>query len=504
MSTPEIEAEALVESTGALWNEAQDERPDLPPLYQDKSFWGMTITQFLGAFNDNLFKQLVIFLSVITVGSAAITVTDRGAQKEVPVIEQGVPPDDIPVSGAGQDSAAPKVEDKQGTADTIFGIPFLLVTGYAGYLADRYSKRTIIISCKVAEIFIMAAGAVAFSLYTPGHLGFLYVVLFLMGTHSGFFGPAKYGILPEILRQSDLPRANGFILMTTFLSIILGGVLAGVLKEHFAARLWVASVAGMSIAAVGAVTSLWVRKIPPSNPTMKFEWSSLAVPPDMVAMLRANRPLMMAVLVSSVFWMLAGMMKSAITAAGLIDQRVGEEKTSYLFAMISVGIAVGAAVGGLISRTDADFRVFRIGAIGMLACMILLAIPSGGDAANLLGPDGKLLHVPGFAESRHWLGYLGSMGVVTLLGVFTGFFAVPLQVYMQKAPPEGKKGRMIAVMNQANWIGIVLNGVVYSAIAQLIEANEWPRCTAFIFIAAIMLPIVLFYHPKNDPEPAAA
>jgi acyl-[acyl-carrier-protein]-phospholipid O-acyltransferase/long-chain-fatty-acid--[acyl-carrier-protein] ligase len=117
---------------------------------------------------------------------------------------------------------------------TIFGIPFLLVTGYAGYLADRYSKRSIIINCKIAEIFIMGAGAVAFTLYTPGHLGFLYVVLFLMGTHSGFFGPAKYGILPEILRPSICRALNGFILMTTFLSIILGGVVAGVLKEHFA------------------------------------------------------------------------------------------------------------------------------------------------------------------------------------------------------------------------------------------------------------------------------
>ncbi len=101
-------------------------------------------------------------------------------------------------------------------------------------------------------------------------------------------------------------------------------------------------------------------------------------------------------------------------------------------------------------------------------------------------------------DGRHWLGHYGSMAVILVLGLFTGFFAVPLQVFMQKAPPEGKKGRMIAVMNQANWIGIVLNGVVYSVIAKLIEARDWPRCSAFVFIAAIMLPIVLFYHPKNE------
>jgi acyl-[acyl-carrier-protein]-phospholipid O-acyltransferase/long-chain-fatty-acid--[acyl-carrier-protein] ligase len=473
---------------------AKRDRSSQPSLYQDPGFWGMTITQFLGAFNDNLFKQLVLFLSIVTVGAASLSSVK-------PVAEQGVPPDAPPTDVAVEADKNPKVEDKQGTADTIFGIPFLLVTGYAGYLADRFSKRTTIITCKVAEIFIMAAGAVAFALYTPGHLGFLYVVLFLMGVHSGFFGPAKYGILPEMLRPSDLARANGFILMTTFLSIILGGVVAGVLKEHFASRLWLASAACMSIAVVGTIASFWVPKLPPANPTMKFEWSCLTVPPDMLALLRANRPLLMALLVSSVFWMLAGMVKSGITAVGMIDQDVGETATSYLFGMVSVGIAAGAAIGGLISRSEVDFRVFRMGAVGMFVCMILLAIPASGDTTALMGEDGKLVRLPSFGESEQWLGYYGSLATVLFLGVFTGFFAVPLQVFMQKSPPEGKKGRMIAVMNQANWIGIVLNGVLYSGIAKLIESKDWPRCSAFIFIAALMLPIVLFYHPKNDePE----
>lgn len=474
----------------------------LPTLYRDPGFWGMTVTQFLGAFNDNLFKQLVMFLSVVAVGAASITTVTPETMEPAATVAAA------PGDEAGSAPAEKKVEDHQGTADTIFGIPFLLVTGFAGYLSDRFSKRRIIILCKVAEIFIMAAGAVAFSLYSPGHLGFLYVVLFMMGVHSGFFGPAKYGILPEMLRPSDLPRANGFILMTTFLSIILGGVVAGVLREHFSSRLWLASVACMSIAVVGTLSSLWVRPVAASNPTMKFEWSALWVPPDMVAMLRANRPLMMALLVSSVFWMLAGMLKSAVTAAGLIDQHVGEVATSYLFGIISIGIAAGAGIGGVISRGKVDFRVMRAGAIGMLACMILLSIPGGGDATKLIDVQGKLTHYPGVGESRQWIGYIGSMGTLLMLGAFTGLFIVPLQVFMQEAPPEGKKGRMIAVMNQANWVGVVLNGVVYSGIARLIEARGWPRCTAFVFIAAIMLPIVLFYHPKSeklpDVEPALA
>jgi MFS family permease len=491
MSTPEISEPAATSTADGPGRHIDFNAQ--PTLYRDRAFWGMTVTQFLGAFNDNLFKQIVMFLSIVTIGAAAITVDEPAAV---------VPPGPVDAALAVDPVAQSKVTDRQGTADTIFGIPFLLVTGYAGYLADRYSKRSIIISCKVAEIFIMAAGAVAFALYVPGQLTFLYVVLFLMGVHSGFFGPAKYGILPEMLRPSDLPRANGFILMTTFLSIILGGVVAGVLKEYFETQIWLASIACMSIAVLGTLSAFWVRRVPIANPNLKFEWSALAVPPDMTAMLRANRPLLMALLVSSVFWMLAGMLKSAVTASGMIDQLVGEVSTSYLFGTISVGIAVGAAVGGLISGGDVNFRVMRAGAIGMFVCMLLLAIPSDADATALLGPDGKITRMPGFGESQQWIGYFGAMATLLFLGVFTGFFAVPLQVFMQKAPPEGQKGRMIAVMNQANWVGIVLNGIIYGWIARLIEARNWPRCTAFLFIAAIMLPIVLFYHPKNETAPA--
>ena len=179
----------------------------LPSLYSDRSFWGMAVTQFLGAFNDNLFKQLILLLS--------ITITANGV-----------------------------AEDQQGTAMVVFSLPFLIVTGFAGYLADRLSKRGIVVSCKVAEIVIMGLGGVAFALYTQSSsLTFLYVVLFLMGAQSGFFGPAKYGILPEILRPDDLPRANGFILMTTFVAIIMGTVVAGILLEYFPNRQWVGSMA---------------------------------------------------------------------------------------------------------------------------------------------------------------------------------------------------------------------------------------------------------------------
>lgn len=453
MSSAEITSEAIAEHL---------DTQALPSLYADRSFWGMTITQFFGAFNDNLFKQLILLLSIVVLADGTKS-------------------------------------DHQGTATLIFSLPFLLVTGIAGYLSDRYPKRPIIILCKIAEIAVMALGALAFAVYGRSNsLAFLYVVLFFMGAQSGFFGPAKYGILPEMLRDNDLPRANGLILMTTFIAIIMGTVVAGLILDYFPGNLWVGSSACIIIAVVGTLSSLFVRKVPPANPQLQLRASSFAVPPDMLRMLLADRPLHLALWVSSMFWLLAGMVPSAINALGIIELRIGDKYTSYLNGVISIGIALGCVIGGIASRGKVDFRLLRTGAIGMMCCLGLLAIPANGDISLLIGADGDLLRFPGIGESSQWLGFWGSLGMLLLLGTFTGLFAVPLQVFMQTRPPDDKKGRMIAVMNQANWVGIAISGVLYSVFVTIIAAFNWPSSTTFLFIAVLMLPIVIFYRPKNE------
>jgi MFS family permease len=463
MSAPEIEAEALTDFPATSLATTGDDRPELPTLYNDPSFWGMTVTQFLGAFNDNLYKQLVLLLSIAAGGAAA----------------------------------AAESTDEQWLPMLIFSAPFLAFTGYAGYLSDKFSKRRIVVICKFAEILIMALGGVGFYVYwKSGSLAFLYSVLFLMGTHSAFFGPGKYGILPELLRDSDLPRANGFILMSTFLAIIFGTGLAGFLMAD--GRLWMASAACMAIAAIGTGTSMLVRPLPPANSQLAFEWSAVTVPHDMRRMLAQDRPLRDALLVSSIFWLLAGMVPSAVNALGKIELGVGDKWTSILTACIGVGIAAGCVIGGLVSKGEVDFRLLRIGIIGMLVCLFIAGIPAHGNAQALQDASGNLLHMPGMGETRQWLGFRLTVPVMLLLGAFTGMFAVPLQVFMQSRPPKDKKGRMIAVMNQANWIGVFVSAALYMVLAKLIEWQGWPRCTMFIFIAALTLPIALFYHPKQE------
>lgn len=485
----------------------------LPTLYRDPSFWGMTITQFLGAFNDNLYKQLVLLLSIVPIGFDKIGELPGTALLVfgAPLVLATISPSLAPMLAMLVVSAVElgQASDRQGLANTVFAVPFILTTGYAGYLSDRYGKRGIVVLCKVAEIAIMAAGAVAFLLYARNaELLWLYVVLFFMGAQSGFFGPAKYGILPEMLRPEDLPRANGLMLTTTFMAIILGTFVAGVLLEYFRSQLWIGAAACISIAVAGTLSSLLVRRLPPANPELKFELSALTVPPDMRTLLRHDRPLLVALFVSSLFWLVAGMVLPAVNALGKIELGAGDKATSFLVAVVSVGIALGGGLGGVLSGGKVDFRVLRVGAFGMLACLLLLAIPTWNAAPPMAraaadGPGVGWLAslfagLPGIGESRQWLGYAGSMATLVVLGVFTGFFAVPLQVFMQSRPPEGKKGRMIAVMNLANWGGIILAGVLYEGLARLIEANHWSRSTMFLFIALLTLPIALFYHPKSE------
>jgi len=183
---------------------------------------------------------------------------------------------------------------------------------------------------------------------------------------------------------------------------------------------------------------------------------------------------------------------------GKSELSLDDTYTSYLAGTIGVGIAIGCAIGGLISGGKVNFGLIRVGSLGMLFCLALLSIPAGGDVHLLHDAEGQLTRLPGLAETGQWLGFWGSLATLLLLGICTGFFAVPLQVFLQSRPPEDKKGRMIAVMNQANWIGVLFSAFFYFAFSQLIEKFDWPKSIMFLFIAALMLPIALFYHPKSE------
>jgi MFS family permease len=422
-----------------------------PPLNRDPSFWGMAVTQFLGAFNDNLFKQLVLLLATPTAAELA----------------------------------AGNATDIQGIAQIVFAASFLIFSGVAGYLSDRYSKRPVVILSKVAEIGVMLLGMLGFLYYQQFGVTGLLVVLFLMGTQSAFFGPSKYGILPEMLRPRDLPRANGIFLMLTFLAIIFGTAAAGYLLTHTSGRIWMGSMVCVGIAVVGTLTTFLVRQVPAAQPNLHYGGvSSWGISGDILRLLGRDRQLMWAIVVVSMFWMIGGIVQQTVNALGKTQLQLADNQTSILAASIGVGIAVGCALGGYLSRGRVSRGVVVTGATGLFLTLVLMALPGG--------------------QNHHLLGYRGSIPTLIVMGVFTGMFIVPVQVALQSRPPRGEKGRMIATMNQFSWIGIIVGAVLYQACILVLDATGWPRSSIFAVAAALMLPVVILYRPKDEPTAAQA
>lgn len=470
-----------------------------PPLLQDRAFWGLNLTQFLGAFNDNLFKQLVMLLCV--------------------------------------DQASRGGSDQQGLAMVLFAWPFIAFSGFAGFLSDRFSKRTIIVLCKVAELAIVLLGMIGFR---SGSMPLLLGVLCLMGVHSAFFGPSKYGILPELLAQKDLPRANGSMLMATFLAIIFGLSAAGATKQLFPDALWIASLPCLVIAALGLLTSLLIRSTPVAHPQLRFEASALAIAPETRRLLFTNRSLLGVLLMSSVFWFVGGTVyPPAINAFGKDQLRLNDLQTGMMAASTGLGIAIGCIAAGILSRDRVRGWLVRAGAWGLTVSLAVLSLPGPGvddvrneiraakalRAATAAGalpapaaefpapvPDAPAPDTPEWSTFRRG-SLLGPLSVLALIsvGVFAGFYSVPLQVYLQSAAPTDQKGRIIGAWNLLNWIGIAGAGGVYFVGRQLlVEWLELPHASLFGFAAVLMLPVALFYRPPETTghdsatSPAAA
>lgn len=414
----------------------------LPSLSRDRCFWGMTTTQLLGAFNDNLFKQLVLLYCLTEVGEAG--------------------------------------GDFQPVAFFLFSIPFVFGSGFSGFLADRYSKRSLIIGCKFAEIAVMLAGVFAFGV---GGLWAPLLVLFLMGLQSTVFGPSKYGILPEMLRARDLPSANGIIQMTTFVAVIFGGALAGVLKEltneHQVGGLQWICWGCVGIAVVGTLVSFLVRRTPVAVPDLPFTSSMLyALDRPTRALLRQDRIAVKVLLISSLFWFMGGTMHQLVNEFGVSQWKLGDAKTSLLLASIGVGIAVGCVSASLLSRHRINFSLVTRGAWGMAACLVML-----WGIAWVARPP----------VTATWMWVAG--GVLSLLGFSAGIFVVPLQVFLQVCPTGDLKGRMMGTMNLINFCGIVASALVFAALRNLWGQLELPISWTFPVLAAVVLPVAIWFRP---------
>ncbi len=346
-------------------------------------------TQFLGAFNDNLFKFVVTLV-------AARAAAGADASRAVSI------------------------------AGLIFVAPFLLFSGYAGQLADARSKRTVLVVSKSMEI---AATALALVAFATGHLGLLYVTLFLISVQATFFSPAKYGILPEMLPDRDLSRANGLLEMSTFVAIVAGAAIGSLVFDAWQARLWLVGILVLAIAAAGFAASFGIPQVAAAAPQTRLRrnpWGDIAAG---ARDLRADRVLGLTVIGLSYFWFLGALLQSVMLLFATQTLQLTGVWVGGITAMAAVGIGIGSLAAGRLSGDKVELGLAPIGAFGMgLSAIGLSLCATAATAAAML----------------------------TLTGFFGGLFAVPLNALLQQRAAATAKGRLQATNNFANMIGVGL------------------------------------------------
>lgn len=378
--------------------------PEHAPGDRPNDFRALVCAQLLGAFNDNLFKQLLLLMAALTLFPG---------------------------------------EDKQGIAFAVFALPFILFSGMAGDLSERFSKRSIIWRMKLVEILVMLLGLWALHVQS---WPFLLGVLFLMGLQSTFFGPSKYGVIPELVAPEKLVKANGVIAMTTFMGVLFGQALAGPLLDGFKDQMWIVGLCCVGFAVLGTVFAAFMKPITPQKPELAISPNPFGRLFETISILSQQKGLFSVVLLYSFFWFNGGIVQQAITGLGeqgYLNIQPGEaSEISYLLVVLAISIIVGSVVAPRFAQRYPLGRMVTFGAVLMvLSQWSLLLIGS-----VVTREQGALV-----------LAKVSMFGI----GFFGAFFVVPIQAFLQDAPPAGMRGQTFAVNNFMNFVFIFLGGVWY-------------------------------------------
>lgn len=327
-----------------------------------KKFKALLITQFLGAFNDNLFKLMLSLLVVNTIVSG-----NTGIEHLV-------------------------------LLNALFILPFIFFSNYAGFLSDRFSKGSIIVLTKALEVIVMA-GALYFFLKnsTTG----LLCLLFFMGLQSTIFSPAKYGILPEMLSSEQLSKGNGQLQFLTFLAIIIGTAFGGIVKSLSSGNLLIPGLAVVAVALAGFFSSFYIGKTEAIRSKEPLALNPFAVISHLKT-IRKNRNIFLSLIGISYFWFIGAMFQLNILLYGKDLMGLGDLMTALLVTGLGVGIGVGSLVAGAVSEGKVELGLVPLGAAGvfLFGLTLYFSYPSYWltlAAITLLGFSGGLFYVPLYA-----------------------------------------------------------------------------------------------------------
>jgi len=379
-------------------------------LLGDSRFEGFLWAQFLGAFNDNVYKMIVSFTAV----RMALDTATSGRY--------------LALAGA------------------VFIFPFILFSGYAGQLADRFSKTRMLQITKSLEIVTMVMGIAALA---AGSLNLLLVVLFLLATQATFFSPAKYGILPEAVGEEQLSRANGLLELTTFVAIVVGTSFGSWLFEHWKKEPLRLGLVMLGIAILGTLFSLHIPKVPAAGRREPFRWNPFGEIVAGVRELRVRRPLALTMLGISWFWFIGALFQLALLLEGSEILRVEETRAGLLFTALAIGIGLGSVIAGRISGDHIELGLVPAGSVIMGVFTLLVAATTN---------------------------YAVALAALTVIGFGGGFMAVPLNAYLQEEPAADEKGRMLATNNLMNSTAMA---IAYGMLAVMHDLLHWSPRTIF-------------------------
>ncbi len=382
-------------------------------ILRSRRFLPLFVTQFLGAFNDNLFKNAMVILILFRIAG-----------------EDGLNGQLMVTAAAG-----------------IFILPFFLFSATAGQLADKYDKSRLIRYVKAAEIAAMGLAALGFVL---GDAYFLTAVLFLMGAQSAFFGPLKYGILPEHLAEDELVGGNALIEAGTYLAILAGTIGGGLLILADGGKTLV-SLAVVALALAGWAASLAIPKSPAAAPDLKVNWNLYTETRDIMVLAAKRQDVFLSILGISWFWLVGATFLAQFPAFAK-DVLGGSEQVVTLFLTVfSVGIGVGSMLCDRLLKGEVSARHVPFGALGMAIFSVDLYFASGLTAvpAELIGAGAFL------AQPAHWR-VLVDLFLISLCG---GVYIVPLYAILQSRAAKAERARTIAANNVLNALLMVLGAL---------------------------------------------
>lgn len=416
-------------------------------LLTQKRFLPFFMTQFFGAFNDNVFKNALIILIVFQ-GSQFI---DANADLLINI------------------SAA------------LFILPFFLFSATAGQWIDKYEKSRLIRVIKLIEVLIMLIAAFAF---VQGHILVLIALLFLMGTQSAFFGPAKYSYIPQHLKPSELIEGNAWVQMGTFVAILIGTILGGVLITQEQGRVYIA-VAVVSFAVAGYLASRFIPLTPSLNDDLKINWNVFSETYHNIKFLRKNRTVFLSVLGISWFWFLGATYLVQLPNYTKTTLGGNEQVVILLLTLFTLGIGAGSLLCNWLSGKKIEIGLVPFGSIGLT----LFGVDLYFSQPEVLPV--ATLGLKAFLEAGHFRLVVD----VLFIGFFGGLYIVPLMALVQQRSEQAHMSRVIAGNNIINSLMMVLSAVL----AIMVLSSGYSIAQLFLLVS-VLNAIVAIYIYSLVPE----